>query len=230
LDCDQVADSAFQGISYGLKIDYSNPVWTSDPHLPGADACQFPPGIGQWYYGHGTYLLDNTSTAFNVPVNYCTGCAAATDPNKAGTFSHSLEEMYLGLFGRCNTLGSISTCDGTDPVQTGCNSTRYPQSGDPSYLTVYWSTNCSTNWASVSAPSGYLVTVTIGRSSTKSWSNLDGEFVYCAPTRTSCPTATWGFFGQYTTAWYTDMLYAPSESFAVKITTSTGATYTSIWH
>ncbi|HEY7124270.1 MAG TPA: hypothetical protein VH540_10000 [Ktedonobacterales bacterium] len=41
---------------------------------------------------------------------------------------------------------------------------------------------------------------------------------------------TWYAFGPTTTTWITDILYAPSESVAVQITTSTGATYTSIWH
>lgn len=228
MGCDWTGPTAFEGIGYGLKIDYSNPVWQSDPHLPGDDACQYVAGVGQWYYGHGTYLLDNTSTAYNVPVKYCTGCGG--DPSTSANFSHSLQELYLGLTGRCNILASTTTCDGTDPVATGCNSTKSLLAGDPSYLKVYWTTHCTTNWASVSAPSGYLVTVTIVRSPTKSWSNLSGKYVYCAPSRTTCPTGTWGTFGQYTTAWYTDMLYSPTDAFAVQITTSTGATYTSIWH
>lgn len=225
LGCDHVGDSAFQGIHYGLKIDYSNPVWQNNPNLQ--DACQFPPLFGQWYYGHGTYLVD-TATSTNVPVNYCTGCSG--DPGGHANFSHSLQEMYWGIIGRCNILSSTTTCDGVDPNQTGCSSTKYPQSGDVWYLTIYWSTHCSANWALVDAPSGYLVTVTVARSPTASWSNVDRQFVYCAPSRTSCPTGTWQTFGQYTTSWYTDMLYAPSESVAVRITTSTGATYTSIWH
>lgn len=225
LNCDHTGDSAFQGINYGLKIDYSNPVWQNNPNLQ--EACQFPPIVGQWYYGHGTYLVD-TSTTSNVPVNYCTGCSG--DPGAHANFSHSLQEMYLGLIGRCNTLASVATCDGTDPTQTGCDSSKTVPGGDPWYLTMYWTSHCSTNWALVYAPSGYLVTVTIARSATRSWSNVDGQYIYCAPTRTTCPTGTWATFGQFTSGWITDMLYAPSEPVAVKITTSTGATYTSIWH
>src|SRR5262249_44706259 len=108
-------------------------------------------------------------------------------------------------------------------------------------LTMYWSTHCSTNWALVSAPSGYLVTVTIARSPnnatwcdsgnwTACWNGADRHFIYCAPTRTTCPYDTWAVFGQYTTSWLTDMLYAPNEAVAVRITTTTGATYNSIWH
>jgi hypothetical protein len=225
IGCDHVGDSAFQGLNYGLKIDYSNPVWQNNPNLQ--DACQFPPLVGQWYYGHGTYLVD-TATSTNVSINYCTGCSG--DPGTSATFSHSLQEMYWGLLGRCNILASTTTCDGVDPHQTGCSNGQSVPGGDPWYLTVYWSSHCSANWALVDAPSGDLVTVTIARSPTGSWSNVDRQFIYCAPSRTSCPNNTWQTFGPNTTGWFTDMLYAPVEKVAVRITTTTGATYTSIWH
>jgi hypothetical protein len=223
--CDQVGDSAF-GMSYGTKIDYRFPV----PGISGlADACS-PNNDGNYYYGHGTFLQDN-QTANNVEVAYCGNCSS--DPpisTPVYNFQHSIQAMFWGSAGNCHASPSNATCDGDDPGVTGCSSTKYAQSGDVSYLTIYWSTGCSTNWAVVSAPSGYLVTVTLVRSATKSWTSYDRHLVYCAPSRTTCPDDTWGGFGQYTTSWFTDMVYAPNESVAVRITTSTGATYTSIWH
>ena len=220
-----VGGSAF-GMDYGLKISYNQYVPGLNGSMP--DACS-DNGGKNYYYGHGTYLVD-TQTATNVPAKYCVNCAGE-HPGNSGTFSHSLQEMVWGINGRCSVgLGSTATCDGTDPVVTGCNSTRYAQSGDVWYLTIYWSTHCSTNWAVVSAPSGYLAKVTVVRSPTGSWSNIDRSLIYCAPSRIPCPVGTRQIFGGYTTSWYTDMLYAPNEKVAVQIYTTTGSTYTSIWH
>lgn len=221
-----VGGSAF-GMDYGLKISYNQHVpGVTNPPMP--DACSDNGGLN-FYYGHGTYLVD-TQTATNVPAKYCINCAGE-NPGNSGTFSHALQEMVWGINGRCSVgLASTATCDGTDPVVTGCNSTRYAQSGDPSYLTIYWSTHCSTNWAVVSAPSGYLAKVTLVRSPTGSWSNIDRSLIYCAPSRVPCPVGTRQIFGGYTASWYTDMLYAPNEKVAVQIFTTTGSTYTSIWH
>lgn len=219
-----VGGSAF-GMDYGVKISYN-------AYVPGVnssmqDACS-DNGGKNYYYGHGTYLVD-TQTLIEVSVKYCINCAGES-PGTTGYFAHSLQEMAWGLSGRCYILASTTTCDGTDPTQTGCSSDKTPLGGDPWYLTMYWSTHCSTNWALVYAPSGDLVTVTIARSPTKSWSNVDRQFIYCAPSRTSCPLGTWATFGPYTTGWITDILYAPNEAVAVRITTTTGNTYTSIWH
>ncbi len=223
LGCDHVGDSAFQ-MNYGIKVDYSY----SLSGISGMqDACNYQ-NSGNWYYGHGTYLQDN-QTVYNATVKYCNGCSG--DPGTVYyNYPRSLTEMFWGLAGNCAASPNINNCDGDDPYVTGCNSSGHLQSGDPSYLSIYWSTGCSTNWASVSAPSGYLVKVTLARSPTASWSNVDRHLIYCAPSRTSCPNDTWWTFGQYTTSWITDMLYAPNESVAVQIVTSTGATYTSIWH
>lgn len=219
--CDQVGDSAFQ-MNYGIKVDYSYQM-TGISGMQ--DACS---SQGGYYYGHGTYLQDN-QTVYNATVNYCNTCTGDPDTVKYN-YPRSLVEMFWGLAGTCAASPNIKNCDGDDPGVTSCSSTGHQQSGDVSYLRIYWSTGCSTNWASVNAPSGYLVKVTLVRSPTGSWSNVDRHFIYCAPSRTSCPNDTWWAFGQYTTSWVTDMLYAPNEKVAVQIVTSTGATYTSIWH
>ena len=223
LGCDHVGDSAFQ-MNYGVKVDYSYGL----SGISGMqDACN---NGGSWYYGHGTYLQDN-QTVYNATVKYCSGCSG--DPgNVTNNYPRSLTEMFWGLAGSCAASHNNNNCDGDDPNVTTCSSSETVPGGDPWYLTMYWSTGCSTNFALVDAPvSGtYLVKVTIASSPTKSWSNTDRHLIYCAPSRTTCPNDTWGTFGQFTTSWITDMLYAPTESVAVQIVTSSGATYTSIWH
>lgn len=224
--CDHVGDSAF-GMSYGTKVDYRFAV----PGISSlADACS-PNNDGNYYYGHGTFLQD-TQTTDNVEVAYCGNCSS--DPpisTPVYNFHHSLVEVYWGLAGNCAASPSVNHCDGDDPNVTSCANSKTLPGGDPWYLNVYWTNSCSTNWALVYAPvsGSYLVKVTLARSPTKSWSNVDRHLIYCAPSRTTCPNDTWFTFGQYTTAWITDMVYAPNEAVAVQIVTTTG-TYTSIWH
>ena len=221
--CDPVGNSAFQ-MSYGIKVDYSY-LLSGISSMP--DACSMN---GGYYYGHGTYLADNQSI-YNATVNYCNGCSG-NPGTVTNNYPRSLTEMFWGLAGSCAASHNNNNCDGDDPNVTGCNASETVPGGDPWYLTMYWTTGCSTNFALVYAPvSGtYLVKVTIASSPTKSWSNIDRHLIYCAPSRTTCPNDTWGTFGQFTSSWITDMLYAPTESVAVQIVTSTGATYTSIWH
>ena len=235
---DHVGDSAFQ-MNYGFKVDYSNPI----PHLTNRTRCTTD-NIN-FYYGHGTYLYDDL-TALDVTVNFCSGCSG--DPS--GTvynYRHSVPETYAGLVGDCKAAPSIDTCDGDDPVETECNNSKYLQSGDPSYIRVYWSTACSTNWAAVDATSGYLKTVTLGRAysgysaswcnasasnSNTCWNNGATHLLYCVKGQTGCPALgyAWQYFGPYTKSWYTDMFYAPSSPVQVRVTTNMGASYNSIWH
>ena len=223
LGCDHVGDSAFQ-MNYGVKVDYSYGL----SGISGMqDACK---NGTSWYYGHGTYLQDN-QTVYNATVKYCSGCSG--DPGTVtNNYPRSLTEMFWGLAGSCAASHNNNNCDGDDPNVTTCSGSETVPGGDPWYLTMYWSTGCSTNFALVDVPvSGtYLVKVTIASSPTRSWSNTDRHLIYCAPSRTTCPNDTWGTFGQFTSSWITDMLYAPTESVAVQIVTSSGATYTSIWH
>lgn len=221
--CDLVGYSAY-GMSYGQKFAY-----TSVPGLNPNSNTTCTVGTNTYTYAHGGTLFDQSGN-YDAQADYCSNCNGVPGTVFSG-LPHSLQEEYNFLAGSCTGSPSIDNCDGDDPSVTGCQNSGHLQSGDVSYLAIYWSTGCSTNWAKVTVPfsGSYLVMVTLARSPTGDWNNVDRHLVYCAPTRTTCPNDTWWTFGQYTPSWFTDMLYAPSEKVAVRIVTTTG-TYTSIWH
>jgi hypothetical protein len=210
-------------------------IWITSTHEM-AEAITDPNRDGSWTDSTGNEIGDK--------------CNQITDTSPFNNGYQYVQELFSNTTSLCEDYGcrnanSSANCNGFDPTATDCVNTRYLQSGDPSYLKVYWMTGCQSNYASVSAPSGYLTTVIIAASSTSysaSWCNASSansntcwnsggqHYEYCNASYVTCPRNTWGYMGQYTTAWYTDEIYAPVAAFQVRITTSAGGSYSSIWH